>query len=534
MSQSGTFRMQTALLPGGESRLVPLKVSNSTNSQQLATETMGRANEFPQNSAVATATDMDGPAPITNTSHTAGVTNTTATSHTAGVTSTTATSHTAITNRTATTQVTRSEPVMTRQPSTIASFGVKLPSWKPGSFCDEFIDHTLHQPVSVCGPKVTQDKASVVCLKNPKSTRMATCLVRNLGVDPRTLYHAMLKPATLEDSNSIWLTDNQCPNLTLTELKQTAEKGDYVNSFTEGLKRTERSGHPMCEKWINKTAFFYIGDAIHVYFKTLAWYNLHKSLLNNNVTAGNFIVVRLNDPDSYLFEDLERALFPGFMKLNEFPNVTTCFRKVVLAPRSFSSVGFRCKMEANVKSSCFNCNGRGLYGSTLLTFRESVLKACSFSDLTPEQWKNKKTRNIVVLLRKFYQRWETDTPQKFQRVLSNSDELLKGLRESFPSTNVTAVHMEDLPICEQIRYAHDADVLMGVHGAGLVHLWWIQEEALILELEPMNQVGNPSFRMLSTLAGRRYQRVTASSGQQKVSVNVGDVVKKLKSVTDLN
>ena len=416
-------------------------------------------------------------------------------------------------------------PAMTAFPSS------KLPSWKSGSFCEDYIDHTPYRPVSVCGPKVPPDIASISCLKSRKSKYMGTCSFRNLCVEPVVL---MKKQGNPVSTNSLHLLDDlgtQCPNVTVSDVK---DGGDNAKRFVRVLEQAETKHHTVCEKWINKTAFFYVGDAIHVYFKTLAWYNVHTSLLNNNATAGNFIVVRLNDHPSYLFEDLERALFPGFMKLNEFPNVTTCFRKVVLSPQCWSAVPFHCKMDRNLKPSCFNCNGRGLYGSTLLTFRERVLKACSFSDLTPEQWKNKKTRNIVVLLRKFYQRWETDTPQKFQRVLSNSDELLKGLRESFPSTNVTAVHMEDMPICEQIRYAHDADVLIGVHGAGLVHLWWIQEEALILELEPMNQVGNPSFRMLSTLAGRRYQRVSASSGQQKVSVNVGDVVKKLKSVTDLN
>ena len=73
--------------------------------------------------------------------------------------------------------------------------------------------------------------------------------------------------------------------------------------------------------------------------------------------------------------------------------------------------------------------------------------------------------------------------------------------------------MEDLPICEQIRYAHDADVLIGVHGAGLVHLWWIQEEALMFEFVPKYKISNPTFKELSALVGRNYYSVTVSELQ---------------------
>ena len=59
-------------------------------------------------------------------------------------------------------------------------------------------------------------------------------------------------------------------------------------------------------------------------------------------------------------------------------------------------------------------------------------------------------------------------------------------------------------MCEQIQLAHTADDLVGVHGAGLVHLWWLQDHALMFEIVPRTQLGNPTFKMLSTLTGRRY------------------------------
>ena len=94
--------------------------------------------------------------------------------------------------------------------------------------------------------------------------------------------------------------------------------------------------------------------------------------------------------------------------------------------------------------------------------------------------------------------------------------------------------MEALDICTQIGLAHDADVVMGVHGAGLVHLWWLQEDSLIVELNPTFQTGNPSFKMLSTLSGRNYASVTAQGSQHLVTVNVDSVINLLKSRTHLS
>ena len=111
---------------------------------------------------------------------------------------------------------------------------------------------------------------------------------------------------------------------------------------------------------------------------------------------------------------------------------------------------------------------------------------------------------------------------------------MKALRNSFPNTNVTVAHMEKMGICTQISLAHSADVLIGVHGAGLVHLWWLQEHTLALELNPTYEQSNPSFKMLSTLSGRNYASITVSGSQHKVTVKVDSVVKLLKSKTHLS
>ena len=60
-------------------------------------------------------------------------------------------------------------------------------------------------------------------------------------------------------------------------------------------------------------------------------------------------------------------------------------------------------------------------------------------------------------------------------------------------------------MCEQMCMVHDADIFIGVHGAGLVHAWWLQDNTLLVEIVPSDEVGNPTFKMLTTLAGVNYK-----------------------------
>ena len=108
---------------------------------------------------------------------------------------------------------------------------------------------------------------------------------------------------------------------------------------------------------------------------------------------------------------------------------------------------------------------------------------------------------VTVISRKPYTRWKGDEAEKdFHRVLENEDELVERLQSVRKELNlhVNVVHLETMKICEQIKSSASSDILIGVHGAGLVHLWWlIKKHATIIELEPSSQAGNPSFRKVN-------------------------------------
>ena len=221
-----------------------------------------------------------------------------------------------------------------------------------------------------------------------------------------------------------------------------------------------------------------------------------------------------------IFPEFDDTLFPGTINLNDLLNAVVCFKKVVTVPNYLSCPLFRCKMNGNIRTKCFECDGKQLTGSPYFSFRERTLKACNLTDGRPEKQLN---TTLVVVSRKPYQRFPTDSEEKFNRVLTNENELLNVLKKNFPKSTIDVVHLEDLPICEQIRHAYKADVMLGVHGAGLVHFWWLKEDALALEMEPSFELGNRTFRMLTTLTGRQYHRVQMSGTSKSVCVKPSEV-----------
>ena len=400
-----------------------------------------------------------------------------------------------------------------------------LLTWKEGSFCHDFIERQFYEPVAVCASRL-QPNHSIDCHRTPLSARMIQCTVQNIALLGPRVPREKIRYALLQG-------EKQCPDPFLSGVEKSTEGGDPIRGILKNLTPEESLSTKVCKKWISKTAFVYFGEqGVHIYFRFNAYFNLYKAIRNEGFAPGEYVIIRLpqNSHLQYLFPEWEKRLFPELYTLDhDLPNTTVCFKRVIFVSRSFSGVLFRCKMESNILNKCYNCKGRGLYGTSLYSFRNRVLSSCGLIDS-----KKRVGKKVIFISRKPYKRWKSDEPEKFERVLTNEGELMKSLRKTFPDTNVTVAHMEGLDICTQIRLVHEADVLMGVHGAGLVHLWWLQEDAMLLELNPTYEETNPTFKMLSTLTGTNYRSLIVQTGvKRSVSVNVGDVLNILRTYSHL-
>ena len=413
-------------------------------------------------------------------------------------------------------------------------------SWKD-PFCDEFLSNKFSVKMTPCDSGSNR----VLCFGSPFDDKMGSCFISKLVMDPKKFHHVMqTNRDSVEQSNSLWLNRNSavvnpCPGPEFSPLEKYMVGGDYVKRLAKTSILSVPKGK--CERWINGTTFIFMGFDTHIYFKYLSWFSLHNGIINFESNSGKkpSLIIRLPQTKGEFTHSLyEQKLFQEtkLMSLYDFSQENTgitCFENVIITPWAYSTSAFRCKMAdaiSRLRNRCYNCNSRGLPGTRYLSFRRRALAACSLED---EPQNEKKQGNdpqkIVLEIRKPYLRHSEDSLSHFHRTLLDPKSLLNGLREEFPNSTVEPMIAEEMSLCDQIRLVHRADVLIGVHGAGLVHLWWLKDHALLFELVPRSQMANPSFKMLSALTGRRYYEYNRlQGGEMEVIVDVKDVIKELR------
>ena len=406
-------------------------------------------------------------------------------------------------------------------------------SWKKGGFCHSFIVDTFNGVIPMCGAEM-RNEDQVICYGNTYSNAMALCSFQNLSLRPQQMKTVLPNDINWEEPinktiNLLQSNQVDCKSPTSELLFVKAQEKDYEVKLTHHLISSEKLLPQVCDTWINKTAFFHISNSHHIYFRFLDLYNVHKTLLDYGSADGDSLVIRIgNFEPEYMFPDFDKVLFPGALTLEDLENNgTVCFKRVFLVPRSYQAIPFRCKMNPLLSSHCFECSGVGI-NSPLQTFRNRVLKACRITDSKTDHF------NILVVSRTPYERWSGDQSTNFHRVLVNENEMVIKIRESFPKVNVKVMHLEKLDICEQVKHAVEADVMLGVHGAGLVHFWWLRDDAVALELEPTFERSNPSFRMLTTLTGKNYTSEIISGNSSLVTVDIDQLMGKLKSLMQIS
>ena len=355
---------------------------------------------------------------------------------------------------------------------------------------------------------------------------MFECSMRNVLIWPKKLFNGKAAEHILNSGGIEMLLTNDsvsCKSPNTSEVLRTSISSDPTRMMVvEAVQRPPKFKPSHCQRWVDEPTFLYQGHNFHIYFEFLAWYNVYKSILDQG-NIGTYKVIRFAQLQQYgyIFGDYERLLFPGIEFVENIKEESICFKKLILPPRGPLSTLFRCKQDSSILNPCFHCDGKGRPGTAFRSFRTHQLKLCSLSDSHISGYQNPK--KIVFILRKIYSRYPGNRAKKLSRILSNSNEVIAEIKARFKTANVTSFHPEDLSICDQIRNVYDADIYIGVHGAGLVHSWWLQENAMLFEIVTSDKKGNPAYRMLATLVGMNYKGFQINQKGKAKSANTVDV-----------
>ncbi len=98
---------------------------------------------------------------------------------------------------------------------------------------------------------------------------------------------------------------------------------------------------------------------------------------------------------------------------------------------------------------------------------------------------------------------------KSRRRLGGEDLLETRLEES----GFTILHSEDLSFAEQIRLFHEAEIVVGTHGAGLTNVVWCQPGCRVIEIFPSNYILD-CYAWLSFSRGLEYRHVVCVTGHR--------------------
>ena len=91
---------------------------------------------------------------------------------------------------------------------------------------------------------------------------------------------------------------------------------------------------------------------------------------------------------------------------------------------------------------------------------------------------------------------------------ANQDDVVKLLR-SGTMIDVNVVDMNTISFYEQLKIVRNTNIIVGVHGAGLMHIMFSAEEAILIEIHPSYRQDR-HFRHASRMTGKIYMPVRST------------------------
>lgn len=192
--------------------------------------------------------------------------------------------------------------------------------------------------------------------------------------------------------------------------------------------------------------------------------NLYASLHVNNSYPGSFSSdVQILIWETYTYRSSFQDTWEAFTDhpiwdLKTFRGKTVCFKNIVfpLLPRMIFGLYYNTPL-------IYGCEKSGLFDA----FSKHVLHRLKIPSY---KRKNNKLR-ITFLSRN----------TKYRKVL-NEDALLEAIRSNPEYEVQKVIFGNDVPFKRQLEISKNSDIFIGIHGAGLTHLMFLPEWAVLFEL----------------------------------------------------
>ncbi|XP_007893393.2 EGF domain-specific O-linked N-acetylglucosamine transferase isoform X1 [Callorhinchus milii] len=330
--------------------------------------------------------------------------------------------------------------------------------WKQADF--GYVKVMLQEMKTLC-ESVKPGDSSLTC---SKYTRF--CRATNLYIDLR--HPRRSTDRYKEDFFQAGEIGGSCKLNKAALLAEGEHKSPLQSWFAELQTYSELNFQPIedgnCDLIIEKPTYFMKLDAgVNMYHHFCDFVNLYISQHINNSFAADVNIV-MWDTSSYGYGDLFSATWKAFtdheiVHLKTFDFKRVCFKEAVfsLLPRMRYGLFYNTPLVPD-------CSNTGLFRafSQHVTFRLNI---------TQDGPQNRRIR-VTLLVRS----------TQYRRIL-NQDELVNALKTvSIFDVKMVDYNHKDIKFLDQVKVTHNSDIFIAIHGAGLTHLVFLPDWAVIFEL----------------------------------------------------
>ena len=257
----------------------------------------------------------------------------------------------------------------------------------------------------------------------------------------------------------------------------------------------QAQGSLQCDTVVEETVVFVSRDNWkHLYWQTAAFFNLFVMYNVAGVQPDSVRIVMLDYWPLGPFEAVMQKAFSNpdwpittLEELGKQAGPRVCFRRALFSLPEYSAAIVKGRPNGD---DCSNSELVRAYASHVATRLGAVRSALDDS-------KNNRPVKVVFNSRRNYD------GRTLLRQLANEQQLVDGLKARHGSVLVEQVDFAKLSFEQQILKASEADVMVGMHGSGLAHCMFMQEDGILIEITEAR--GNlKTFRNLCKWAGKTY------------------------------
>lgn len=259
--------------------------------------------------------------------------------------------------------------------------------------------------------------------------------------------------------------------------------GPELRHFTELNRRPIIDGD--CDIVIEKPTFILKIDAtVNMYHHFCDFLNLYASQHVNSTQPGAFSTdVHIMIWESYTYQSSFESVWEAFTShplwdLKTFRGETVCFKNIVfpLLPRMIFGLFYNTPI-------IWGCEKSGLFHA----FSKHILHRLKI----PLHKRSNEKIHITLLSR--------DTT--YRKIL-NEEDLIKALEKNKDYDVKRVVYNRKLKFKQQLEVTRNSDIFIGIHGAGLTHLLFLPDWAVVFELYNCEDEG--CYLDLARLRGVKY------------------------------